>query len=120
MHLPDGRSLPLLACRSSNRAFAAGVHGTTTPSASMLTSHLPLVVIQMPDRSGCPSAAFGAGALRFGWPFGRRGMPGVGYPIHCAAAVAESTAQSASVSSEMPVLVRIEAKAYRERNRVIE
>src|SRR5215467_1632744 len=75
MHLPDGRSLPLLAWRSSNSAFAAGVHGTTTPSASMFTSHLPLVVIQMPDRSGCPSGAFGAGALRFGWPFGRRGMP---------------------------------------------
>src|SRR5262245_18758072 len=78
MHRPDGRSFPLFACRSSNIAFAAGVHGTLMPSAAMFTSHLPVVVTQMPERSGCPSGAFGAGAFRFGWPFASRGMPGVG------------------------------------------
>src|SRR5689334_269098 len=87
MHLPDGRSLPLLAWRSSKSAFARGVQGTSTPSTAMLTSHFPLVVCQMPDKSGCPSGALGAGALRFGLPLGSRGMPGVGYPIHCPAAM---------------------------------
>jgi hypothetical protein len=38
----------------------------------------------MPDRSGLPSAARGAGALRFGCPAGVRGTPAVGYGGHCA------------------------------------
>ncbi len=39
---------------------------------------------QMPERSGLPSAARGAGAARFGLPSGSRGTPGVGYLSHCA------------------------------------
>src|SRR5437773_11796963 len=40
---------------------------------------------QMPDRSAWPSGSFGgAGALRFGWPFASRGMPGVCRWTHCA------------------------------------
>src|SRR5438876_2926684 len=38
----------------------------------------------MPDRSGLPSAARGAGALTFGRPSVVRGTPGVGYGGHCA------------------------------------
>src|SRR5215467_15568394 len=99
MHFPDGRSFPLLACRSSKIVFARDVHGTSTPSAAMSTSHFPLVVIQMPDRSGWrPSGVLGAGALRFGLPSAVLGMFGVGNPIHCAAAVADRTAQAAATS----------------------
>src|SRR6516165_653218 len=90
MHFPDGRSLPLFACRSSKIAFARGVHGTSTPSAAMLTSHLPLVVCQIPERSGWPSRVRGAGAFRLGFPSAVRGMFGVGYPIHCAAAESDT------------------------------
>ena len=43
----------------------------------------------MPERSGLPSAVFGAGADRFGRPFGSRGISGVLNPIHCAAADAD-------------------------------
>src|SRR5947207_13979980 len=41
-------------------------------------------VSQSPVMSGLPSAVFGAGADRFGLPSGVRGIPGVGYLIHCA------------------------------------
>src|SRR2546426_12287743 len=44
--------------------------------------------IQSPDRTGLPSAVFGTGAERFGFPSGVRGMPAVGYFTHCAAASA--------------------------------
>jgi hypothetical protein len=33
-------------------------------------------MVQTPERSGLPSAVFGAGAVRFGLPSGSRGMPG--------------------------------------------
>src|SRR5215471_16936944 len=104
MHFPDGRSFLLLACRSSKIVFARDVHGTSTPSAAMSTSHFPLVVIQMPDRSGWrPSGVRGVGAFRFGLPSAVRGMFGVGNPIHCAAAVADSTAHSAAATSVVRV-----------------
>src|SRR5580658_9350689 len=41
---------------------------------------------QSPERSGLPSAVFGAGAVRFGLPSALRGIPGVGYFSHWAAA----------------------------------
>jgi len=53
-------------------AAPAGLHGRVF-SAS-----------QIPDRSGFPSAVFGAGAPRFGNPAGVVGTPAVGYFIHCA------------------------------------
>src|ERR1700686_359976 len=46
--------------------------------------YLTPAVSQMPDRSGLPSAVFGAGADRFGFPSGVRGTPGVGEFSHCA------------------------------------
>src|SRR5689334_14858462 len=39
---------------------------------------------QSPERSGLPSEALGAGAVRFGLPSGVRGMPGVGWSSHWA------------------------------------
>src|SRR5438105_6017961 len=62
-------------------------------------------VIHSPDSDGLPSAFFGAGADRFGLPSGSRGMPGVGYLIHCAAtgtAVATNTA--AIAARERPII----------------
>src|SRR6266850_41375 len=47
--------------------------------------------LQMPDRSGLPSAVRGAGATRLGVPSARRGVPGVGYLSHWAAAVVGSS-----------------------------
>jgi hypothetical protein len=41
--------------------------------------------IHSPERSGFPSAVFGAGAERFGLPSGIRGIPAVGYFNHCGA-----------------------------------
>src|SRR5207247_8382468 len=40
--------------------------------------------IQMPDKSGLPSAARGVGAVRSGFPSGPFGTPGIGYSGHCA------------------------------------
>jgi hypothetical protein len=38
----------------------------------------------MPEKSALPSAVRGVGAVRFGFPSGVRGTPGVGYDDHCA------------------------------------
>src|SRR5580658_3234773 len=50
----------------------------------MLIRYLMPGTCQMPDRSGWPLALRGAGADRFGLPFGSRGTPAVGYSCHCA------------------------------------
>src|SRR5690242_7050431 len=42
----------------------------------------------MPERSGLPSGALGTGAVRLGLPSEVRGIPGVGWLIHCALATA--------------------------------
>src|SRR5882762_9491026 len=56
--------------------------------------------LQTPVRSGLPSAVRGAGAAMLGVPSGRRGVPGVGYLSHCAAAVVErSDAKSARAAA---------------------
>ena len=60
----------------NNGGSGAPANDTPVP-ASGLASHTP-------ERSGVPSAVFGAGAERLGWPSGRRGTPGVGYRNHCA------------------------------------
>src|SRR5437763_119039 len=80
----DGRPFPLLSCRSLKSARDCGLNGTSTPSAARLFSHRPLGVSQIPDRSGLPSGVLGVAAVRLGWPPAPRGMPGVGYEIHCA------------------------------------
>ena len=41
-------------------------------------------LVHMPDRSGLPSANFGAGAVRFGLPSGVLGVFAAGYGGHCA------------------------------------
>ena len=41
-----------------------------------LTRYFGEIRFQTPDRSGFPSAARGAGAVRFGLPSGDRGIPG--------------------------------------------
>src|SRR6266849_5897946 len=56
---------------------------------------------QMPERSGLPSAVFGAGAERFGLPSGKRGTPGVAKLIHCAAAGAESRDDRAATTASI-------------------
>src|SRR6476660_2393518 len=52
--------------------------------------------IHTPDRSGCPSAVTGAGALRFGLPSAGRGTPGVGVFSHWAETDAPQETPSAS------------------------
>src|SRR5437899_9921419 len=47
--------------------------------------------LQTPDKSGLSSAVRGAGAAMSGVPSGWRGVPGVGYLSHCAAALVDSS-----------------------------
>src|SRR5207247_7110648 len=47
--------------------------------------------LQIPVRSGLPSAVLGAGAVRFGFPLGRRGVFGSGTFTHCADAAPDMT-----------------------------
>ena len=54
------------------------------------------------EKSGLPSAVFGAGAVRFTLPSGRRGTPGVGRFSHCACA-AEATSR---IRTAIVVLMR--------------
>src|SRR5262245_57539445 len=54
-------------------------------SATMLRAYFGEILSHSPERSGLPSGARGAGAVRFGLPPGVRGMPGVGWFSHCAA-----------------------------------
>src|SRR4029453_19251530 len=55
---------------------------------------------QIPERSGVPSAARGAGAGRFGLPWGRWGTPAVGYLIHCAAAGTDSKTAMSGMAND--------------------
>src|SRR6188474_3824875 len=79
-------------------ACAAGRIGISTPSAPMSASSLVFVVCQIPERSGLPSAVRGAGAERFGRPSGKRGIPGVGYLIHCADTAFETARTNAPIA----------------------
>jgi hypothetical protein len=49
---------------------------------------------QSPERSGLPSAVFGAGPVRSGLPSAVLGTPGVGYRGHCAVTDAVATERS--------------------------
>src|SRR4030088_2276936 len=53
-------------------------------------------VSTMPERSGCPSEDFGAGAVRFTLPSGVRGTPASGRRGHCAERDGDSAATSAT------------------------
>src|SRR6202161_986034 len=53
-------------------------------AAKFMVYLTPLGCCQIPDRSGLPSAAFGAGAVRFGLPSAVRGIPGDGIFSHWA------------------------------------
>src|SRR4029434_164049 len=55
---------------------------------------------QIPERSGLPSAARGAGAARFGVPSGRGGTPAVGYLIHFAAAGTDSKTAMSGIAND--------------------
>src|ERR1700681_1642031 len=92
-----GKSLDKSAPRCLNNAAAQGWRGTSSGfrSAAMLfryfggTSPLPAPAAgshQIPERSGFPSAARGAGAERFGLPSALRGMLGALTFSHCAKA----------------------------------
>src|SRR5437879_4287431 len=63
-----GNSMP----HSRKSAPDALLHGTALP------------VSQMPEKSGLPSRERGAGAVRFGLPLARRGMPSVRFFRNCA------------------------------------
>ncbi len=53
------------------------------PGSSFINSGIGAAsACQIPERSGLPFAARGAGAERFGFPFAVRGVPGTGYLIH--------------------------------------
>src|SRR5262245_25158132 len=72
---------------------------------------------QMPEKSGRPSVIFGAGAVRFGLPSGRRGIPGVGCFTHCALVDAVNNTRTVIVASPvcclMSVLPRVQAPRAR-------
>src|SRR6059058_2193931 len=73
--------------------------------------------IHTPDRSGWPSAAFGAGALRSGLPSAPRGTPGVGVASHCAESGATSIAARINASLTIMTIGPLDARRNRERAR---
>src|SRR6185295_17789222 len=62
-------------------------HTSFSGSFWLLSKQRPLAVIQRPEKSGWPSAVFGAGAVRLNFPSAVLGTLGVGYFSHCAPAV---------------------------------
>src|SRR5262245_47137729 len=54
------------------------------PDGAVPVASVRLVRIQIPEKSGLPSAVRGAGALRFGLPSDPFGTPGWGRNGHCA------------------------------------
>src|SRR5688572_551564 len=95
-HASLGAPTPSAFWRVSHRAFAHGWNGAPPGrSAAMLYRYLERTrrsvgmtvsptTSQTPERSGFPSAARGAGAVRLGRPSGNRGVPGVLYDSHWA------------------------------------
>src|SRR5262249_27036061 len=68
-------------------------------SASRQKSREGTLANQMPEKSGLPPGMRGDGAFRSGAPFGRRGIPGVGYFNHWApAGVAMASTNSSSAA----------------------
>src|SRR6187549_1322595 len=60
---------------------------TTAPTEAASIGLKPVltcdVLVHRPERSGLPSGARGAGAVRFGLPSAARGIPAVGWFNHC-------------------------------------
>src|SRR5207249_2190803 len=54
-----------------------------------------------PERSGVPSAVFGAGALMSGDPAGVRGTPALGYCTHCACRETVAQRIAAAIASRL-------------------
>lgn len=100
--LAEGRSAIKFACRCLYNSAAAGSRGGIVSPGRMKSARLGPIAkpaeftrcttlrlrCHKPVRFGFPSADFGTGALRSGLPSDVRGIPGVGYLIHCAEAVA--------------------------------
>src|SRR5215468_5437987 len=85
-----GLSRPRFAKERLTFSTAQGRTSVGLRSAAIFMRYLPALMPQTPDKSGFPSEVRGAGAFRFGLPSGVRGMPGVGYLIHCAGAGVET------------------------------
>jgi hypothetical protein len=80
-----GSSLLLVARRSSKIRLPSGVNGTVSPFFMPCARSTRIRgAIQIPDKSGLPSAARGTAADASKDPSAFRGMPGVLYPCHCA------------------------------------
>src|SRR5689334_10988021 len=78
--------------------------GSSAPQVSTSGSgdlaQLKLSVSQMPDKSGLPSGARGAGAERFGFPSAVLGRPAVGYFRYWAATAADQlSAEVAAIAN---------------------
>src|SRR5215471_1074478 len=103
----------LIAC-SDGMSFSS----QSWPSRMRSGHGVVLVVIQSPDRSTWPSGLRGAGALRFGLPFGSCGTSGVLIVIHWAATTAGSAihvrrkAQRLITSRVYPKQKRREGRRY--------
>ena len=66
---------------------------------------------QMPERSGLPSAACGAGALRLGRRSGVLGTPAVGYFNHCAERGVD-IATTATTKATVTILIGSSIQSY--------
>src|SRR2546425_423582 len=78
-----GRPSGIPAAISKNVAMG-GVPGGAGIGVPVVPPPWPRNLIQIPDKSGLPSAVLGVGASRIGSPLAVRGTPGVGYLGHCA------------------------------------
>src|SRR5437667_2310347 len=76
---PSGNPAPI-----SKNVATGGVPGGAGTGVPVVPPPSPRNRIQIPDRSGLPSAVLGVGASRTGLPSAVRGTPGVGYFAHCA------------------------------------
>src|SRR5262249_19110615 len=72
---------------------AIGIFSRHSESSSLIMAGQgsAVAMTQVPDRSGLPFGARGAGAERLALPSLVLGTPGVGYLIHCAAALTQRT-----------------------------
>src|SRR5215218_4322864 len=82
-------SPPLMLAPTSRNVASGGPSGGVGEAAAGgwppgVAGGAPPPPRHRPERSGLPSAVLGAGAVRFGSPFGSRGTPGEGYDFHCA------------------------------------
>src|SRR5262249_15811967 len=76
MQRSNGFPLPKESERSLYKAAAQGWRGAPPISPARFCKYLPSAVRHKPDKSGLPSASFGAGADKIGLPSGVRGVFG--------------------------------------------